>query len=48
MQTKGVNNVKYRKVVTSTIQSPSVIFTNKNKQPIEPIPFNSTKSDTYT
>lgn len=43
-----MNNVKYKNVVTSTIQSPSVIFINKNVQPIEPIPFNSAKSDTYT
>lgn len=43
-----MNNVKYRYVVTSTIQSPSVNFTNKNVQPTEPIPFNSARRDTYT
>jgi len=48
MYTRGVNSVKYKNVVTSTIQSPSVIFSNKNAQPIEPIPFNCAKSDTYT
>ncbi|KAE9545537.1 hypothetical protein AGLY_001080, partial [Aphis glycines] len=46
--TRGVNSVKYRNVVTSTIQSPSLIVSNKNVQPIEPIPFKFAKTRANT